>query len=303
LSAERRPDRARCPQRERYLIPAIRGDRRSAFCLTEPDHGSDVRGIRTTAIPSPPGDYRLRGEKWFVTGGDVVESLIVLAAAEPGRRLTLFLVGTDSPGFHVERLPQFTQVHVLAHPEIRLGDLEVGAEAVLGEVGVRADQGLVRRGATPGRRALCMGGGASAPLGGRLGEPSRSVRPVPSTYSVRLVNVDFRPARLPASCRMGSGIQGRARGLAQCIEIVALEPDVERDLKRPTAGGARSGADLRSGPTPGYPESSRGPDRSFASPRQVSMKGNGSARRLWNCLLDRHHGDMETSGRSYSTAA
>jgi hypothetical protein len=38
-------------------------------------------------------------------------------------------------------------------------------------------------------------------------------------------------------------------------------------------------------------------------PGQVSMKGNGSARRLWNCPLDRHHGDMETYGRSYSSAA
>jgi hypothetical protein len=44
------------------------------------------------------------------------------------------------------------------------------------------------------------------------------------------------------------------------------------------------------------PDSSRGPDRSTTG--QVSMNGNGSARRLWNCLRDRHPGDMETYGRS-----
>jgi acyl-CoA dehydrogenase len=122
-------------QRERYLLPAIRGERRSGFALTEPDAGSDTRAIATTAVPTAGGGFRLDGEKWFVTGGDVADFLLVLAAVEPGRRLTLFLMDTDRPGVEVRRQPRFSQVHVLAHPEIRLAGVEVGSGAVLGEVG------------------------------------------------------------------------------------------------------------------------------------------------------------------------
>jgi acyl-CoA dehydrogenase len=122
-------------QRERYLLPAIRGERRSGFALTERDAGSDARAIATTAVPTAGGGFRLDGEKWFVTGGDVADFLLVLAAVEPGRRLTLFLMDTDRPGVEVRRQPRFSQVHVLAHPEIRLAGVEVGPGAVLGEVG------------------------------------------------------------------------------------------------------------------------------------------------------------------------
>jgi butyryl-CoA dehydrogenase len=122
-------------QRERYLLPAIRGERRSAFGLTEPGAGSDVRAIDTIAAPTASGGFRLDGEKWFVTGGDVADFLVVLAAVEPARRLTLFLIDTDRPGVRVHRRPSFSQVHVLAHPEIRLEGVEVPAGAVLGAVG------------------------------------------------------------------------------------------------------------------------------------------------------------------------
>jgi acyl-CoA dehydrogenase len=128
-------DRCTAEQRERYLLPAIRGELRSGFGLTEPDHGSDVRGITTTAVLTASGGFRLDGEKWFVTGGDVADFLVVLAAVEPGRRLTLFLVDTDRPGVEIRRRPRFSQVHVLAHPEIRLSATDVPAGAVLGEVG------------------------------------------------------------------------------------------------------------------------------------------------------------------------
>jgi hypothetical protein len=62
-------------------------------------------------------------------------------------------------------------------------------------------------------------------------------------------------------------------------------------------------AGLLKRPTPSSPDGSGGPNRSLATPWQVSMNGNGSGLRLWNCLLDRHHGDMETYGGSYPTAA
>src|SRR5262245_45458817 len=94
-------------QRQRYLLPAIRGERRSAFGLTEADAGSDARGIATTAVPTAGGGFRLDGTKWFVTGGDGADFLVVLAAVQPGRRLTLFLMDRDRPGVEIRRQPRF----------------------------------------------------------------------------------------------------------------------------------------------------------------------------------------------------
>jgi acyl-CoA dehydrogenase len=152
-------------QRERYLLPAIRGERRRGFGLTEPEAGSDARAIATTAVPSAGGGFRLDGEKWFVTGGDVADFLVVMAAVEPGRRLTLFLVDTDRPGVQIRRQPRFSQVHVLAHPEIRLAGVEVPAGAVLGEVGGGFE--LARAWFTEERllaAARCVGAGRRALL-------------------------------------------------------------------------------------------------------------------------------------------
>jgi site-specific DNA recombinase len=102
--------------------------------------------------------------------------------------------------------------------------------------------------------------------------------------------------RVATDGRVPEGIRTRARGLAPLgtVKDVTLGPELDKGgLKRPTALAA-SGPRKRSG-TSGYPDPSRGPDRSTTG--QVSMKGNGSGRRLWNCLVGRHHGDMEIYGR------
>ena len=67
------------PQRERYLIPGIRGERRDCVAVTERDAGSDPTAIAATATRVPGGGFRLNGEKWFVTVGDVADYMIVLA--------------------------------------------------------------------------------------------------------------------------------------------------------------------------------------------------------------------------------
>ncbi|MGG8409586.1 acyl-CoA dehydrogenase family protein, partial [Streptomyces sp. 12297] len=56
-------------QRERYLVPVIRGRRRDCYAVSEPEAGSDPQSIRTTATRTADG-WVLNGEKWFVTVGD-----------------------------------------------------------------------------------------------------------------------------------------------------------------------------------------------------------------------------------------
>src|SRR3954451_451828 len=121
-------------QRERYLLPGIRGERRDCVAVTERDAGSDPTGIATTAERTS-GGFRLDGEKWFVTVGDAADFLIVLANVLPERAPTLFLVDKDTPGVSVLRTPRYMHTFVYEHPEFGFADVEVGAGAVLGEVG------------------------------------------------------------------------------------------------------------------------------------------------------------------------
>ncbi|MCX4903175.1 acyl-CoA dehydrogenase family protein [Streptomyces sp. NBC_00878] len=121
-------------QRERYLIPEIRGDRFGARAITEPDAGSDPRRIATVAERTH-GGYRISGEKWFVTLGDVADYLIVLAIVQPDRAPTMFFVDKDAPGVRLLENPRYTHNFAYEHPHFALDGVEVGPDAVLGDVG------------------------------------------------------------------------------------------------------------------------------------------------------------------------
>jgi len=121
-------------QRERYLIPAARGQRRDAVAITEETAGSDPSAVSTTAVRDGHG-YQITGSKWFVTVGDVADFLIVLAMVEPERAPTLFLVDAGAPGVSITRTPRYTHTFVYEHPEFAFHNVPAGPDAVLGEVG------------------------------------------------------------------------------------------------------------------------------------------------------------------------
>jgi acyl-CoA dehydrogenase len=123
-------------QIERYLVPALQGEGGDAYAVTEAEAGSDPGGIASTAEATDSG-WRLNGEKWFVTSGDVARVLIVMANALDGaaRLPTLFLVEPDATGVQFVANPKFTHNYPHGHPTIRLTDVEVGADAVIGGVG------------------------------------------------------------------------------------------------------------------------------------------------------------------------
>ncbi|MBX8686213.1 acyl-CoA dehydrogenase [Mycobacterium sp. 20091114027_K0903767] len=122
-------------QRERYLIPGARGDRRDAVAISEVDAGSDFSAAKTTATPDGNGGYVINGEKWFVTVGDVADYLIVLAYVEPEHAPTMFLVDVDTPGVQITKIPRYTHTFVYEHPEFTFTDVKVGPGAVLGGIG------------------------------------------------------------------------------------------------------------------------------------------------------------------------
>jgi acyl-CoA dehydrogenase len=123
-------------QVDRYLRPALRGELHDAYAVTEEHAGSDPSRIATTATRAN-GGWRIDGEKWFVTYGDIAAVYIVMAKAlVDGEELpTLFLVDRDAPGIEVVDDPPFTHTYPHGHPTLRFTGVEVGDEAIVGGLG------------------------------------------------------------------------------------------------------------------------------------------------------------------------
>jgi acyl-CoA dehydrogenase len=123
-------------QKERYLFPMLRGEKRGFFGLTEPSGGSDpARAIRTKA-ERDGDDWVINGSKIFISGADVADFGIVFARtdASKGRGgVTCFIVDADTPGFHVRRV-----VHTLRSghygTELQFDNARVPHANVLGQV-------------------------------------------------------------------------------------------------------------------------------------------------------------------------
>jgi alkylation response protein AidB-like acyl-CoA dehydrogenase len=123
-------------QRKRYLEPSLRGERFGAYAVTEPGAGSDARTLATTAVRD--GDaWVLNGEKWFVTGPENTDFMVVQAMAIDGdRRLpTLFFVDYDAPGVRMTADPAYMHTYADRHPQFVLEDVRVPDANRLGEVG------------------------------------------------------------------------------------------------------------------------------------------------------------------------
>lgn len=94
-------------QVERYLMPAVRGERMDALAMTEPGAGSDIRGMKCAAVRDG-GDWVVNGTKHFISGAEHADFIIVfLATGEddtpkgPKKRITAFLVDRGAPGFTI----------------------------------------------------------------------------------------------------------------------------------------------------------------------------------------------------------
>ena len=127
-------------QRERYLLPAVRGERVDCLAMTEPGAGSDLRGMKTTAVRKGD-DFILNGTKHFISHADHADFVIVFAAtgAEDSARhkrklITAFLVDMGTPGFQVR--PGYRNVSHRGYTNsiLEFNDCRIPQSAVLGAV-------------------------------------------------------------------------------------------------------------------------------------------------------------------------
>ena len=122
-------------QKDLFLRPAIRGERRDAYAITEEGAGSDVAAVATTAHRD--GDeWVIEGEKWHVTSGDVADFFLVHAHVDGDpAKATVFLIDKDMSGVRLVRTPKYTHTFVFEHPIFAFEGVRVGDDRVLGEVG------------------------------------------------------------------------------------------------------------------------------------------------------------------------
>lgn len=127
-------------QRERYLLPAVRGERMDALAMTEPGAGSDIRSMSCNARKDG-GDWVLNGTKHFISGAEHADFVIVFVATGeddtpkgPKKRITTFLVDRGTPGFTIRDGYKSVSHRGYKNMILEFDDCRLPQAQVLGEV-------------------------------------------------------------------------------------------------------------------------------------------------------------------------
>ncbi|HEX7742504.1 MAG TPA: acyl-CoA dehydrogenase family protein [Sphingobium sp.] len=165
-------------QKKQWLEPLAQGEMLGAFCLTEPQAGSDASSLRTTARKD--GDaYVIDGVKQFITSGKNGQVAIVIAVTDKGagkRGMSAFIVPTDAPGYNVARLEDKLGQHSSDTAQINFDGCRIPRENLIGAEG----EGY----------KIALG----ALEGGRIGIAAQSVGMARSAFDVALAYAKERQA-------------------------------------------------------------------------------------------------------------
>ncbi|PTL56622.1 acyl-CoA dehydrogenase family protein [Paraconexibacter algicola] len=126
-------------QKQRWLVPAIKGEAILALGITEPDAGSDVAGIKTRAVYDAATDeYVINGSKTYITNGHRADVIVLVTKTDPDAGhggITLFLVPMDTPGVIREQKLKKLGMNASDTALLAFQDVRVPASAMLGEEG------------------------------------------------------------------------------------------------------------------------------------------------------------------------
>ncbi|VTU23514.1 Acyl-CoA dehydrogenase [Variovorax sp. PBL-H6] len=165
-------------QKKKWLQPLAQGQMLGAFCLTEPQAGSDASSLRTVAKKDADG-YVIDGVKQFITSGKNGQVAIVIAVTDKAagkRGMSAFLVPTDAPGYAATRLEDKLGQHSSDTAQINFDGCRIPAENLLGQEG----EGY----------KIALG----ALEGGRIGIAAQSVGMARSAFDVALAYAKERQA-------------------------------------------------------------------------------------------------------------
>ena len=165
-------------QKKQWLHPLAQGRMLGAFCLTEPQAGSDASSLRTTARKDADG-YVIDGVKQFITSGKNGQVAVVIAVTDKAagkKGMSAFLVPTDAPGYTVDRLEDKLGQHSSDTAQIHFDVCRVPAENRIGAEG----EGY----------KIALGGLE----GGRIGIAAQSVGMARSAFEVALAYAKERQA-------------------------------------------------------------------------------------------------------------
>jgi len=121
-------------QKQRYLSGLATGELRAAIAVTEPEAGSDVAAIRTTAVLKD-GHYHLNGTKCFITNATVADFMVVFAKTDPqkgARGISGFIVEKGSPGLTIGRVENKMGGRGLPSAEVFFDDCRIPQSSLLG---------------------------------------------------------------------------------------------------------------------------------------------------------------------------
>jgi acyl-CoA dehydrogenase len=127
-------------QRQKYLIPAVKGEKFDALAMTEPDAGSDVRGMKCFARPDGD-DWIVNGTKHFISHADIADFVIVFIATGeeetprgPKKKITCFLVDRGMRGFEIRNGYDSVSHRGYKNCILSFDDCRLPSSAILGEV-------------------------------------------------------------------------------------------------------------------------------------------------------------------------
>jgi alkylation response protein AidB-like acyl-CoA dehydrogenase len=223
-------------EQKQQFLPRLAGGEISAFLLTEPEVGSYPANLRTSAVPTPEGDYLLNGVKLWATNGTLATLFVVMALVpkSEGHRggITAFVVEGDAPGVTIERRNAFMGLRGLENSVTRFHDVRIPAANVIGGEG----QGLRIALSTlnTGRLslpAMCVGAGKWCLGVARewAAERVQMGRPI-GTYEAIAKKIAFiagstygMEAMLEVSCRLADDNRNDIRIEAALVKLYASE--------------------------------------------------------------------------------
>jgi acyl-CoA dehydrogenase len=215
-------------QKDRWLPPFVSGDEMWAIAMTEPGTGSDLAGMRTTAVLTADGShYVLNGAKTFITGGVQADRVIVCARTSPAgnedRRhgISLFVVDTTSEGYSVGRKLDKIGLKASDTAELAFQDVKVPVGDLLGE----QDQGFSYLGRNLPQERLSIAFGAYAQAAAAVQFTLQYVkdRIVFGTPVAHFQNTKFELAACQAEVDAAQAVADRALEALDAGELTAAE--------------------------------------------------------------------------------